>query len=336
MHRIWSRMRGQAGQRGQVLIVAAMFMTALLGFAALVTDFGQMALERRRLQNAVDAGALAGVQVLPKYPSDAVLAATTWAGNNGATSGELAAPAVSRTNANNDTITVTATRNVPFHFGRVLGLTGQSVTTTAKATVGSVVGGTGVMPFGIVDGNGPSVPGFGYTFGQVQPLRETPGNFFNAGNYGFLSLEGRGAASLRQVLANGGSRTVFEVGDEVPTEPGQTNGALSGLDTWAARHGDSMSSSCNNWASSHSYVNGKLVIARQCQYRVILIPVIDEWPRGRHDVTILGFAQMYLTGYNENDDKRIDGVFLNDSFNHPDIIFGPVNDYGTRIVKLTD
>jgi hypothetical protein len=317
-----------------VLVLAVLFMTVLLGMAALVIDVGQTALERRRLQNAVDAGVLAGVQALPLYPSQATASASTWATNNDVEAGELTAVALSQTNVTNDTITVSAKRTVPFVFGRVLGKNSQDVTATARAVVGSVKGGTGVMPFGLVDLNGASA-GFGYNFNQQIALREVPGNHFGPGNYGFLALDGKGGSDLRETIARGGSLTLYQVGDEVLTEPGQKNGPLSqGLAQWAASNGDSMGSSCDNFVGNRSYVNGKLVITKKCEYRVILIPIIDHWPNGRKEVTILGFAQVYLAGMNEGDGKRLDAYFLNDTFYHPEIVFGAVDSYGTRVTKL--
>lgn len=337
MRRIWSRVRGEAAQRGQALILVVMFMTALLGFASLVIDFSQMALDRRRIQNAVDAGALAGVQVLPKKPDLAVSAATQWALKNGATGSEVAAPLVTKTNIKDDTITVTAARDVPFTFGRVLGINSREVTTTATAIVGSVVGGTGIMPFAIEDENG-ELPGIGRLFGEEIAIKEADHDDMGPGNYGFVALDDKGGDNMREVIENGGSRTLYKVNDKIPTEPGQKVGPLrQGLEEWADRHNDDIySSDCNDWDASHEYISGKLVIDKQCQYRVILIPIIDAWPNGRKDVTILGFAQMYLHGFDEDSkEKRLDAIFLDDTINHPDIIFGPVNDWGTRVVKLS-
>jgi hypothetical protein len=69
---------------------------------------------------------------------------------------------------------------------------------------------------------------------------------------------------------------------------------------------------------------------------VILLPIIDEWPRGgrNDDVTIKGFAQMYLASYNSSS-GRVTAYFLNDTFSHPDIILGAVNSYGTTVFRIT-
>jgi hypothetical protein len=51
-------------QRGVTAIVAAVTMIVLVGFAALAVDLGHLYVARNELQNAADAGALAGARVL--------------------------------------------------------------------------------------------------------------------------------------------------------------------------------------------------------------------------------------------------------------------------------
>lgn len=50
--------------KGQALVLVAITLTVLLGFAALAIDYGYLSHQKRKLQNAADAGALAGVQEL--------------------------------------------------------------------------------------------------------------------------------------------------------------------------------------------------------------------------------------------------------------------------------
>lgn len=52
-------------ESGQVLVLFAMVVVVLMGFAALVLDVGRLRLAEQDLWNALDAGALAGVAVLP-------------------------------------------------------------------------------------------------------------------------------------------------------------------------------------------------------------------------------------------------------------------------------
>jgi hypothetical protein len=53
-----------SNQNGAVIILVAVSMFVLLGFAAVAIDIGHLVVARNELQNAADAGALAGAQVL--------------------------------------------------------------------------------------------------------------------------------------------------------------------------------------------------------------------------------------------------------------------------------
>ena len=79
MHR---RKFANNAERGQILLIAALFMTALLGFTAMAIDVGLIFHDRRGQQNAADAAALAGAASLPD-PLTAVLRARDWADRNG-------------------------------------------------------------------------------------------------------------------------------------------------------------------------------------------------------------------------------------------------------------
>ena len=147
-------------ERGQALVVSAIFMTVLLGFAAFTIDFGRMAVTKRQLQNAADAGAHAGVWQLPDDTALAQSDALTWAQYN-FPDATVTGVQVFTTNASNDSIRVTVQRTVDYTFGQVLGLTDQTL--TAQAAFMRVVA-TGfptsaVFPYAIWAGNGtPSNP----------------------------------------------------------------------------------------------------------------------------------------------------------------------------------
>lgn len=73
---------------GQALVMVALAMAALLAFLALAIDVGSVYAERRRMQNAADAGALAGAKVLCTRgfgaQAEADIAARDYATRNGA------------------------------------------------------------------------------------------------------------------------------------------------------------------------------------------------------------------------------------------------------------
>ena len=61
---------------GQMLILFVLALGVLMGMVAMTVDVGLILHERRSLQNAADAAALAGVQELPD--SSAAIAAAQW------------------------------------------------------------------------------------------------------------------------------------------------------------------------------------------------------------------------------------------------------------------
>jgi Flp pilus assembly protein TadG len=60
----WLHQRRQSRRRGQSLVIIALSATALLGIIALGMDAGRLYFQRRDVQNAADAGALAGAEEL--------------------------------------------------------------------------------------------------------------------------------------------------------------------------------------------------------------------------------------------------------------------------------
>ncbi|MEI7743434.1 MAG: IPT/TIG domain-containing protein [Chloroflexota bacterium] len=64
-------------EHGQILVLFALALVVVLGVAALVVDLGLLRSDRVRLQNALDAGALAGVQSMPAGASTISTVAAT-------------------------------------------------------------------------------------------------------------------------------------------------------------------------------------------------------------------------------------------------------------------
>jgi hypothetical protein len=61
----------RTGEKGQAVVLFALVMTVLLGFAALALDVGLLRKTNQDLWNALDAGALSGVQLLPDKGTEA-------------------------------------------------------------------------------------------------------------------------------------------------------------------------------------------------------------------------------------------------------------------------
>src|SRR5579885_2602093 len=70
------------GERGQSLVVWALALVVLIGMAGLTLDGSNTLENRRKLQNAADAAALAGAYDLPGSTTQAKTDATQWLTKN--------------------------------------------------------------------------------------------------------------------------------------------------------------------------------------------------------------------------------------------------------------
>ena len=72
------------GERGQILVLFTLVIVLLMVLAAVVIDAGLLRTDTARLQNALDAGALAGARSLPATSANVVAVETTAIGYAGA------------------------------------------------------------------------------------------------------------------------------------------------------------------------------------------------------------------------------------------------------------
>ena len=115
-------------ESGQTLVYVALSMVMLLLFVALAIEAGHLYSERRRMQNAADAGALAGVRELclgNAAPTAVAVARTYAVTKNGAT---WATPV-----ASGQSLSVNALENVNLFFGGLGGIVPVSMTVAASA-----------------------------------------------------------------------------------------------------------------------------------------------------------------------------------------------------------
>jgi len=138
-------------RRGQVLVLVALSLLVLLGIVALAVDGGSLYAERRKMQNAADAGALAGARVLC-YEEHLDLASRDDAVDtearfyaedlNGA---DVAVVTVS----GNLTVTVVATKTATTFFARVIGFPTADVAALASAMCQRPAAGGNVWPLAV-------------------------------------------------------------------------------------------------------------------------------------------------------------------------------------------
>ncbi len=138
-------------EKGSVLVLVAIGFVVLLGFAALVADYGVVALERRKMVTAADAGALAGARVLlesgPAAKGAAEQVAFDYAVANGADPGMVSVDVDDSYNFNGSQIqavVVNVGQAKDFFFARIFGLESTNVFAEAVG-VWSYLGSSGSM-----------------------------------------------------------------------------------------------------------------------------------------------------------------------------------------------
>jgi hypothetical protein len=138
-------------QAGQTLVLVALALVALLGITALAIDGGRLYSERRYMQNAADAGALAGARELCFGLNPTQASAENSAAEYATARNRRDASQISSQYANmaNYTVAVTTTETVNMTFAGVLGFSTVAVSAKARAACGATPVACGVWPLGL-------------------------------------------------------------------------------------------------------------------------------------------------------------------------------------------
>lgn len=199
-----------AGQRGQALVVIVLLMVVLIALLALVIDVGNVYAQRHQMQNAADAGALAGAVALAKnsLASDVEATVRNYAiTRNGAeaVTTDIRGPAV----------TVVVSKTVRTFFAGVVGIYSLDIQASAKAGYQGVGAMTGLVPVALRRDV--------WQVGQAVTIWDsdkTEGFNVGDGQRGWLSFDGSyGASKLREWIENG-YQGVVRVGDAFEGAPG--------------------------------------------------------------------------------------------------------------------
>jgi Flp pilus assembly protein TadG len=200
-------------QKGFALVLVSAGMVVLLGFVALVTDIGMLALNKQKIANALDAAALAGAQELPVSAVQARAVAVNYALLNGCSPDS---PLVTSYNGQqNSRLTIAATKEVNFIFARVLGIESGTVSVRSSAAVCGLTSYQGAAPL--------AVPNQSFDYNTLYKLKQgandPDGSPLGPGTYGALSLGGPGADNYENNLKYGYD-SILKVGDLIETETG--------------------------------------------------------------------------------------------------------------------
>ncbi|MGR5251143.1 pilus assembly protein TadG-related protein [Vibrio astriarenae] len=238
-------------EQGLVLVLVTASMIALLGIASLAVDVNHALMNKTRLQNGVDAAALAGAIVIDSggTTAQATAAATstltnmTNASGNNEVDYSLASVSVTYSNdpqvfpdagfsAAGDTYVRVAVSDFPLEdfFAGIFGITKDLDASAVAGPSTSLDLLVNVVPIAVCSGEEGGATG--YDSGEVYALKMASQNQseMGPGNYQLLDF-GSGASDVREGLAGGYGGSVA-VGDTVQTKPGNTVGPTGqGLNT---------------------------------------------------------------------------------------------------------
>jgi len=289
--------RKERKENGQVLVLFALMLVVLCGLVALAVDAGTIFLERRHLQNAADSAAIAGTLELPQSSALANDKAMEWAQNNGIDLNDGDQIQISVSN-DQSSVTVEVTRETPFFFGRVLGLSTIDVSASATAQVGSPDSLSGILPFGVLES------AINYD-GSPTVLKYDSNNPMN-GNFAALRVDGNGSKVLEETIKNGSETAVCATSQPSCSDP--TLSTETGNTISAVRNGfnfllDSTSEQCDDFdevliprgdGSYNVYGPCNPFAGSSESYKLVLLPVVESYCNGNCDVTLLYFVAGYL------------------------------------------
>lgn len=251
-------LRGIRKQRGLVVVIVTIAMLALIAVAAFAIDINHAMMNRTKLQNSVDAAALAAAIVLDKdgteAQADTIARSTLTKMSTAAGNAELTLDVSDVVNvevqfSNDPTVfpdsgyssspdgdryvrvVINQLDLESFFFARALGVTKRL---TASAVAGPSPGGNAcnIVPMAVCEGDDAGTNG--YDAGVVYALKIADQNdpAMGSGNFQLLDF-GSGASTVREALAGGYAGCVdLDAGETVTTKPGNTVGPVGqGLNT---------------------------------------------------------------------------------------------------------
>lgn len=187
-------------ERGQAMLMTVLFLTVLLGAAALTLDVGSWYRQSRQAQATADAAALAAAQALPGNTAQAGVLADQYATSNG---GGLTSVTFQKGYEANDTVVVNVQKDAPSFFAKIFSIDSATVRATASARAGVPNQVDGVAPI-VVNKNHPLLSGPGC------PCFNTPttlplGKDGAPGAFGLVDLNGgsKGEPDLANWIENG-------------------------------------------------------------------------------------------------------------------------------------
>jgi hypothetical protein len=314
--------------KGQMLVLFTLVLPVLLGVMALGADFSIIYFHWSIVQKAADAAALAGASQLTGVTGSAAsvqAAAVNYVNGyacfngikNGTStlctagaSGAGYSDNIVFTNVTDTQVSVGIKRQVPYFFGKMIGL--QEAAVAAKATAAiEATGGvpSGMFPVGLqcTPTGSPASCNVAslfsgqqiVTFGSKFVLNDANNNLQSSGgapgNWDWVDVgQGNGASALGDVLHNGASQS-FSVGQTISANPGvgklNAQTVQAGLSARLAACAPITQGGANDPCA-----NGGDTSSLNCNDPCLIsVPAVDfTGCNGSCTMTIEGFAQMYL------------------------------------------
>jgi hypothetical protein len=296
-------------ERGQVLVLSALVMVILLGFAALVIDGGNTLLQRRNQQGVADAAALAAVRDLPSSSGSADATARAYATTENSADGSIVDQVVVTGAATGscdgglgavalgpESVCVVVHTNTNGTLSRILGLGSWHENARAVAQASQVTALGGWLPFGVRQG--------AFTDSPPTQLTITPGDA--SANVGGMintpagpTCKFYGGNQIGDVIegsAYGGADACpITIGQTVQTQTGVSTGNITnkGFDPRIGTNTQSFSDVFGQDASGNYFVKDA------SSPRLGIIPVAQDptgnWPlSGNATIAIVGYVLVYI------------------------------------------
>jgi hypothetical protein len=198
-------------ERGQILIATALLVPVLLGMAAIAVDIGSYADDKRNLQNAADAIALAAAHdMCSPDPHDctnttaATNTANAYAAKNNISTSQMSLQFLGGNTA--PKVRVTISHLHTFAFIQILGVGSKNVGAAAASVKVSPGGVPGAIPFGVTQA---TLDAAGT--GNPVTLKYDASGGSISGNFGAIDIDGNGNPPYEAGLEHGSPSTMCSV-----------------------------------------------------------------------------------------------------------------------------
>lgn len=307
-------------ERGQTLVLAAFLLIIMVGMLAIVIDLGNAYTQRRAMQNAADAAALAGVRELALEHTGVVTTAVEKFATQYNSAQTFGSEIISKS------VMVTAGKTFSTYFGGVIGWPSFSASAVAEAKYSAACNPVGAMPIAASEAvlSATGEVAFWSSKNADGTDEEPPANLpdcpgcaiISGGNRGWLTLGGHSADTLGDLINAGGYEGTIALTD--------THNSVNGV-----------------WIAGKTGVNTSVLQAAQAQWSdknpdvKIIVPIFKWFDQGLNGGSyfVTGFAVMAVTKVRDSGNpKYVAGYFV------PDIVPGAEpdcpTDYGARVINL--